>query len=296
MKMRLSLWVCLVCGLSLCTATGADRRVAFERNNAVSIANLDASLIRNLTEGIFPAISRDAKSVVCTTVQQTGATYVRRMAVIDVGSGSSRILSNVPSDNSYYGSWSPDGNWIAFTLRVEGLWHLGLIKADGSEFKFIKKGAEDKVTLYSPCWAADGQSIFCHDMTNIYRLSLDGSVVAQWQIGTIVPNGGMSGDSRIDVSPDGKRLLLSVEMDEAYDRKDWDGPVPALWSFDLSSQVAVRLTSKELFAWDGCWLDNANLLFVSQDAGEKQPALYRATGKNLKRLIDDARHPSVSAR
>jgi TolB protein len=275
-------------------AAGADRRLAFERNDGVHIANLEASLIRKLGDGIFPAISPDARSVVFTSVEQTGGTYIRRLCIIDIASGGQRVLSAIPSDNVYYGAWSPEGNWIAFTMRTDGLWHLGLIKADGTDFKFIKKGEQDKVTLYSPCWARDGQSIFCQDITNIYRLGLDGSVLAQWNISKIVPNGAMSGDSRIDVSPDGRHLLLSLEMDEAYDRKDWDGPVPALWSFELSTETAVRLTARNLFAWDGCWLDNANILFLSQRAGEKEAAIYRMNGKTLKRVIEDARRPSVS--
>ena len=289
----LGVWLGLTCGL-ICSANAVERRMAFERNEGVHVANLEASLVRNLSPGIFPAISADAKSVVYTVVEQKGNTSVRRLAIIDVATGKSELLTKVPSDNSYYGTWSPDGKWIAFAFRTEGLWNLGLIKSDGSEFKFIRKGEQDKGTLYSPCWAGDAQSIFCHDMTNIYRLRLDGSVLAQWPIRNIVPNGGMSGDSRIDVSPDGKRLLLSVEMDEVYTRKDWDGPVPALWSFDLSTQTAVRLTPKNQFAWDACWLDNTNVLFVSQNAGEKQAGLYRTNGKDLKRLIENARHPTVS--
>jgi TolB protein len=90
-------------------------------------------------------------------------------------------------------------------------------------------------------------------------------------------------------------LLLSVDMDEEYDRKDWDGPVPALWSFDLATESSVRLTVKNLFAWSGCWLDDRDVLFVSQRAGEKQAALYRTNGKDLKRLIDGAKQPTVSA-
>src|SRR5262249_16303055 len=155
------------------------------------------SVVRNLTNGIFPAISPDGKSVAYTTVEQTNGHYIRRLAVIDIGSGQHQALNGVPGDNSYYAVWSPDGKWIAFTLQVDGLWHLGMIKPDGTDFRFIKKGEQDKVTLYSPCWARDGKSIFCEDMTNIYRLSLDGAVLAQWKITTVVPNGGMSGDSRI---------------------------------------------------------------------------------------------------
>mgnify|MGYP003694611829 CR=1 FL=1 len=63
-----------------------------------------------------------------------------------------------------------------------------------------------------------------------------------------MPKGDMSGDGRIDVSPDGKRLLLSIDMGEESGRKDWDGPLPALWAFDLESQKATRLTPKNYSA------------------------------------------------
>jgi len=44
---------------------------------------------------------------------------------------------------------------------------------------------------------------------------------------------------------------LSIDMGEESGRKDWDGPLPALWAFDLQSQKATRLTPKKLFGWDG---------------------------------------------
>src|SRR5436189_1337468 len=84
------------------------------------------------------------------------------------------------------------------------------------------------------------------------------------RISKIVPKGDMSGDGRIDVSPDGKRLLLSIDMGEESGRKDWDGPLPALWAFDLQSQKATRLTPKKQFGWDGVWIDNDNVLFLSR--------------------------------
>jgi TolB protein len=177
------------------------------------------------------------------------------------------------------------------------VWDLGLINADGTDFRVLKKGDPNEVTRYSPVWARDGQSVFCQDMTNIYRLGLDGAVIDQWKIDKIIPNGDLSGDCRIDASPDGKRLLLGIEMGEEANRKDWDGPLPALWSFDLDSQRAVRITPKKLFGWDGVWIDNANVLFLSQPPGEKEASIYRMSidGKNLKRLIKDARFPTVSA-
>ena len=104
----------------------------------------------------------------------------------------------------------------------------------------------------------------------------------------------MSGNGRIDVSPDGKRLLLSIDMGEESGRKDWDGPLPSLWAFDVQSQKTTRLTPKKLFGWDGVWLDNNNILFLSRAAGEKEDSIYRMStdGKNPKRLIKRRAFPA----
>jgi hypothetical protein len=90
---------------------------------------------------------------------------------------------------------------------------------------------------------------------------------------------------------------LSIDMGKELGRKDWDGPSPALWAFDVQSKKATRLTPKKLFGWDGVWLDNDNILFLSRAAGEKEDSIYRMSteGKNLKRLIKNARFPTVSA-
>jgi TolB protein len=279
------------------TAYAGDRHIAFERNGAVYIANLDGTAEKKFADGICPAISPDGTRVAFNTVEKNGTTYVRHIAVVEIGTGKITVFKDVPSDNSYYPTWSADGKRILFTLRQNDVWDLGLINADGTGFRILKKGDPKEVTHYSPIWARDGQSIFCQDMTNIYRLALDGTVIAQWTINKIIPNGDMSGDGRIDVSPDGKRLILSIDMGEESDRKDWDGAVPALWSFDLDSQRSVRLTPGKLFGWDGCWIDNDNILFLSQAAGEKEASIYRMStnGRNLKRLIKNARFPTVSA-
>ena len=278
-------------------ATAGERYIAFERDDAVWIANVDGTSEKKIADGIFPAISPDGTRVAFVTVEKSGKSYVRHIALVEITGGKTTIFKDVPSDNSYYPVWSPDGKRIAFTLRENEIWHLATIAPDGTEFRFLKKGAQNQATLYSPCWARDEGSIFCQDMTNIYQISLDGAVLAQWNIEKLIPNGGMSGDGRIAVSPGGKRLLLSTDMGEEHHRKDWDGPPPALWIFEIATQKAVRITPKTLFGWDGCWIDNDNILFLSQPAGEKSASLYRMSidGKDLKRLIADARMPSVSA-
>ena len=282
----------------LTASAAVEPRIAFERGDSIWIANRDGSSARKVAAGSFPAISPDGIRIAFNTSEKTGDTYVHHIAVLDIASGKTNTFKEVPSTNSYYATWSPDGGQILFTLRAGNVWDLGIIKADGTNFQTVKKGTEKEVTPYSPTWARDGQSIFCQDMTNIYRLDLKGNTVAQWKIETIIPKGNMSGDGRIAISPDGKCLLLSIDMGEEHHRKDWDGPPPALWSFDLETQKAVRLTPKKLFAWDGCWLDDNNILFLSRNAGKKEPSIYRMSlgknGKDRKLVIRHGSMPSVS--
>jgi TolB protein len=280
------------------TAFSAERYIAFERKDAVYIANLDGTGEKKIADGIFPAISPDGTRVAFNTTEKTSdTTYVRHIAVVEVATGKVNVFSEVPSKNSYYPSWTADGKQILFTTRPHEVWDLVVVNSDGTDFHVLKPGAQNEVTRYSPVWARDGQSVFCEDMTNIYQLGLDGTVRAQWKVNKVVPKGDMSGDGRIDVSPDGKRLLLSIDMAKESGRKDWNGPLPALWAFDLQSQKATRLTPKKLVGWDGVWIDNDNVLFLSRAAGEKEDSIYRmsADAKNLKRLIKNARFPSVSA-
>jgi TolB protein len=280
------------------TAYAGDRHIAFERDQAVWIANLDGTGEKKIADGIFPAISPDGTRVAFNTTEKTSdTTYARRIAVVELATGKLNVFRDVPSDNSYYPSWTADGKQILFTTRPHEVWDLAVVNSDGTNFHVLKRGVQNEVTRYSPIWARDGQSVFCEDMTNIYQLGLDGAVRAQWKVNKIVPEGDMSGDGRIDVSPDGKRLLLSIDMGEESGSEDWDGPLPALWTFDLQSQKAARLTPKKLFGWDGVWLDNDNILFLSRVAGEKEDSIYRMStnGENLKRLIKNARFPTISA-
>ena len=103
----------------------ADRHIAFERNQAVWIANLDGTGEKKIAEGIFPAISPDGTRVAFNTVEKTSdTTYVRHIAVVDLATGKVDVFKDVPSDNSYYPSWTADGKQILFTTRPHEVWDL----------------------------------------------------------------------------------------------------------------------------------------------------------------------------
>lgn len=288
----------LLCGALTVVAEDSPRKLAYEKDRKVWVANIDGTGAKKIGAGLFPSISPDGTRVAYNTEEQTGKTaWARHIAVTDLASGKQTVFKDVPSENSYYARWSPDGTHIAFTLYDGKNWHLAMVNPDGTGFKYIKKAKETEATLYSPCWAADSKSLFAQDMKHIYRLGLDGAVLAQWEITKSIANGDMSGDGRIDVSPDGRKLLLGIDMGEEAHRKDWDGPLPAIWMLDLESKKGTRLTPRKLFGWDACWVDDSTVLFVSQAAGEKTASLYKMSlpgGATSKPLGKDVRQPTVS--
>ena len=113
-------------------ALGAPQLIAFERNDAVWIANLDGTGEKKIADGIFPAISPDGSRVAFNTVEKaSGTSYVRHMAVVEVATGKLNVFKDVPSNNSYYPSWTPDGKQILFTTRPHEGWDLVVVNADG---------------------------------------------------------------------------------------------------------------------------------------------------------------------
>lgn len=293
----------LFCVAFASIAAASQRKIAFVRGDHIWVANIDGTAEKKLVRGGEPVLSPDGTRIAFDSAPPSahaakGAPDPKtQIAVLDIASGKVTILKDIPGDKCLYLVWSPDGKWIAFQSRGGSpAWisDLAVVKEDGTGFRIIKKGEEPlKYAFNQPCWARDGRSIFCHDTGNIYRLGLDGVVLGQWEVHKIVPVEYMTGDGRIDVSPDGTRLLLTVDY-----QRDSDAPPPSLWSFDLTTQSAVRLnTPKKLSVEEGCWLDNKNILLVTGSPDDSTGAIYRLSidGTNLKRLIKNACCVSVSS-
>jgi Tol biopolymer transport system component len=167
----------------------------------------------------------------------------------------------------------------------------------GSGFRFVKNAGLKSEAFGAPEWARDGKSIFCHDLDNIYQIDLDGNILNKWELSKILTDASMNGGDRLSVSPDGKTLLMDVDCGSEHERKNWDGPQPAIERFDIVGDKAVRVMGKDDFVWQPFWLSNEEFLCIMQKENENEPSIYRMSldGKKVKLLVKHARTPSASA-
>jgi TolB protein len=166
--------------------------------------------------------------------------------------------------------------------------------ADGGAFRILKKAGPNDQSFFSACWMPDGKSLFCQDLTNLYRIDLDGIVIKQWPLQQLFPKGDMDSNVCISASPDGGALLMDVNMDMDSGRDGWDGPPPSIWEMDLSTEKAEPVTP--IFWWEPCWVNGDQFLCIEQGPKEKEPLIYLRSldGKTRKVIVKDATDPSVS--
>lgn len=291
-------------------AAGQQRKIAFERGDSVWIANLDGTAATKIAEGSCPDISPDGARLAFNTnenqIVQPGrppASPIRHIAFADSATGKVTIFKDILSDNCFGPVWSPDSSKLAFQIFVNDEWHLGWINADGSDFRLLKdvKPRNETFitsidTVWAPAWSSDGRSIFCHDMDEIYEIDLDGNVLKKWELSTLQDQGNLSSDSRLSVSSDGRRLLVSLDVRHAG--KAWMGAQRAVYVFDLATKIITRVSGEHDSVWNACWLTRDEFLCSLLKEHEEQLSIYwmSVNGNNSKLVTKEAGAPSVSAR
>ena len=290
--------ICLCIAFSA-LVDAAQRKIAYNRNGKIFVADVDGTHAKKIAEGSWSVISPDGTRVAFNTDSdaKNHPGPERHIAIADVASGKFTVVPNIPSDNCFGPVWSPDGKQLAFSIMTDNAWHLGLVNADGSGFRLVKNAELKPDAFGAPEWARDGKSIFCHDLDNIYHIDLDGNVLKKWELSKILTDASMNSGCRLSISADGNSLLMDVDCGSEHERKDWDGPQPAVEKLDLTADKVARISGKDDYVWEPFWLSADEFLCIMQKEKENQPSIYRMSldGKNPKLVVKHARTPSVSA-
>ena len=172
-------------------------------------------------------------------------------------------------------AWSPDGARIAFSFQSTGNLEIGVVNADGGPEETIASHARVDI---QPAWSRDGQSLF-----------FVSARAGGWRIyrhdfatGQLTP---LANGIQPAVSPDGKLL--------AYEQG-------GLRVLDLATSESRMVRDEETeYRMEPAWTpDGQNLLYVTEDEGSNDIRTIPVAGGNPVELtVDTERHemsPTVS--
>ncbi len=200
----------------------------------------DGSDIQRLTRhrGLdgFPVWSPDGNQIAFvrdTDPPATGPVYPpsgnQRIYVMDSDGSNERL-----GEFTTRGSWSPDGERIAFEANFDGIWEIYVMETDGSNVQRITHTPVRDAGSFAPEWSPDGQKIVFDSTRDgnfeIYVVDADGSNVQRLTHNDKV-------DSRPAWSPDGQRIVF-------HSRRDVNSEI---YVMDADGSNMERLTSNNPF-------------------------------------------------
>jgi TolB protein len=172
-------------------------------------------------------------------------------------------------DNGW--SWSPDGQWIAFSSDRDGNWELYKMTVTGERITRLTDHAGSDGW---PSWSPDGKRIvFASDRSGnweIFSMGDDGADVRQ------LTERPATDDTFPAVSPDGRRVVFSSQLAGRGEGE--------LYAMGIDGTGVTRLTSTVAMNSMPSWCPNGRIVFVSDRAGNDDIWTMEADGSAPVRL------------
>jgi TolB protein len=185
--------------------------------------------------------------------------------------GGEAIAITAGPNYHYEPAWSPDGRRIALSMDVGGNLEIGVVGADGGAVERV--AAHDRVDV-EPAWSRDGSSLyFVSARDGRFRIFRHDFATNR---DTALVNG-----IQPSVSPDGKSL--------AYEQG-------GLRVLDLSTMQSRLVRDEETeYRMKPVWTpDGQNILYVTEDEGSNDIRIISAAGGDPIELTFDTEHHEMS--
>ncbi len=177
-------------------------------------------------------------------------------------------------------AWSPDNRWIAFESNREGgIFHIYVMKADGSELRALTRGENDD---QHPSWSPDGKTILFDSSDGIHQ--------DIWAVN--VADGNKRQLTHVDglaecaaSSPDGQRIAFYIYKDMTLNI--WSARADGSDARPLTRDLADAMRQEPTMAWHApAWSPDSQWLAYTGGDG-KSIWMMRADGSNPRSIISD---------
>src|SRR5437667_11174074 len=117
-----------VCVAFSAIVNAAQRKIAYDRDGKIFVADVDRTHSKKIADGDWPEISPDGTRVAFNTESDAKNRLgpERHIAIADVATAKVTVLPNIPSDHCFGPIWSPNGKQLAFSVMADKAWQLGL--------------------------------------------------------------------------------------------------------------------------------------------------------------------------
>lgn len=180
-------------------------------------------------------------------------------------------------------TWSPDGEYLAFSA-VSGIARdLYRIRADGSELTKLTQAASSD---FMPAWSPDGSRMaFVAEWTgafvNLYVMNLENGKFNQVRV-------GLQEAYHPVWSPDGQWLLVETNRSPLGGRDPAVSPNMDIYRLSLDGRQLLRLTDNPTDDYAAAWSPDGEWIAynVKRVGGGADVYLMRPDGSNNRRLTD----------
>ena len=204
-----------------------------------------------------PCISPDGLKLAFTKSTDTKKDFIRYIKVVDLIKKTETTL-NVQNSNYFGGIWSPDNQYLAFSIFLNGSWRLGLIRSDNTGFTVL--GDDMKTGLFSPSWMPDSKYIIAHNMNAIFRFDLKGRLADTIDIAGFTDRSFLSSSTRFVYTSDSKQIVFNAGTDETIEGVD--GPADAIFVYNTGSKKCNRISPAGMYCTD-IWIDHQDTVYFS---------------------------------
>ncbi len=280
-------------------------KLTFEREGGINIINSDLSGERFLFNGHDNVISPDGSKVVTTKNNQDGS---RTIAVYDVQNKTTKVLSSVTGKQSFDANFSPDGKSIVFCNFSGKKWNIALVNLDDTGFKILSDSY--KTDLFSPTFAADGNSVLCQDMQNFIEFDLKGNIIRTISLKEITGNKAIyfsSGNKGYFIN-NKDAILFDADTEDFFDTSR--EPISNVFVYNIKAKTLKNLSDKNISTYDPFPLSDGKHILVSaytksdlsksSDPADMEPVvtswiyIMNSDGTGKTKLVKNALEPSAS--